>query len=262
MKESIFAEEYAAQKGFLQGLDPRIKLVIILFFILTALFVKNLAVCGILYLICLTLTGFSSINLVFFLKRTWIFIPLFSLFIAIPAIFDFFTPGDALLTVKMFGMKFSITRQGLSGAALFVSRVVVSVSFAILLSITTRHFVLLKVLGIFRIPPVFVMTLGMCYRYIYLFLDVLTHTYLAIKSRVGTRIDYQRGQRLVAWNIASLWHRSYYLHEAVYNAMLSRGFTGEFVILDDFRATRKDWMWFVASLICCSGLIWVDRIIP
>lgn len=262
LKESIFAEEYAARKGFLQGLDPRIKLVTVLFFILAGLFANNISVCGILYLICLTLANFSRINMGFFLKRTWIFIPLFSLFIAIPALFDFFTPGDALFTIHMFGFELSVTRQGLSGASLFVSRVVVSVSFVILLSLTTRHFALLRVLSIFRIPPVFVMTLGMCYRYIYLFLDVMTNTYMAIKSRVGTKIAYDRGQRLVAWNIASLWYRSYYMHEAVYDAMLSRGFAGEFGVLDELKTDKNDWIWLVTTLLCCTGLLWADRFMP
>lgn len=261
LKESIFAEEYAGRKGLLQALDPRIKLLTMLFFILTGLFARNIAICGILYGICLILARLSDINMWFFLKRTWVFIPLFSLMIAIPALFDFFTPGDALFAFHIFGYELIVTRQGLSGASLFVARVVVSVSFAILLSITTRHFALLKVLSIFRVPPVFVMTLGMCYRYIYLFLDVVTHTYLAIKSRVGTRIDYDKGQRLVAWNIASLWYRSYHMHEAVYQAMLSRGFGGEFVILDEFKTNKKDRIWLIMTLLCCVGFLWADRMI-
>lgn len=261
LKESIFAEEYAAKRGLLQVLDPRIKLVTILFFILTGLFARHIGVCAVLYLICLALACLSRINMWFFLKRTWVFIPLFSLVIAIPALFDFFSPGDTLWTIHLFGLKLNVTQQGMSGASLFVARVVVSVSFAILLSITTRHFALLKVLSIFRVPPVFVMTLGMCYRYIYLFLDVITNTYLAIKSRVGTKIDYDKGQRLVAWNIASMWYRSYHLHEAVYHAMLSRGFGGEFVILDEFKTSKKDWIWLMVAMLCCAGLIWVDRIL-
>lgn len=260
LKESIFAEAYATRKGLLQALDPRIKVVTVLFFILTVLFVKNITICVILYFICLILACCSRINMGFFLKRTWVFIPLFSLFIAIPALFDIFSPGTILYELNLFGLKMAVTQQGLSGAALFVSRVVVSVSFAILLSITTRHFVLLNVLSLFRIPPVFVMTLGMCYRYIYLLLDVVLHTHLAIKSRVGTAIDYKRGQHLVAWNIASLWYRSYQMHEAVYNAMISRGFAGDAVVFDDFRTRRRDWLWLAASLLLCAGLLWSDRI--
>ena len=125
---------------------------------------------------------------------------------------------------------------------------ITSVSFVVLLSITTRHFELLKVLRIFKIPQVFVMTLGMCYRYIFLFIGIIENTYLAIKSRVGTRIHPKRGQRIVASNIASLWQRSYRLNEDVYQAMLSRGYNGEPLVLNNFKAGWQDWLWLLCVL--------------
>ncbi|MBU1153763.1 cobalt ECF transporter T component CbiQ [bacterium] len=249
LKESIFADEYAAKKGFLQSLDPRIKVITFILFLITILLIKSITLCLCLYAVCLVLAYFSNVHLGFFLKRTWIFIPIFAFFIAIPAIFSIWTPGKALLVVNMLGAKIIITQQGLFGAILFVTRVLSSVSFAILLSLTTKHFALLKVLRIFGIPQVFIMTLGMSYRYIYLFLEVVENTYLAIKSRVGTQLHYKKGQHIVAWNISSLWHRSYYLNEAVYSAMLSRGYTGEPVVADDFKTKKRDWVWLFLTVI-------------
>jgi len=247
LKESIFADEYASQKGFLQSLDPRIKTATFLLFLVQILLAENIYILLYLYALCLLLAQFSKIDLGFFLKRTWVFIPLFSLFIAIPALFSIFTPGEALAAFNIGALKLVITRQGLSGATLFVTRVVTSVSFAVLLSITTRHFELLKVLRIFKIPQIFVMTLGMCYRYIYLFVEIIENTYLAIKSRVGTKVHYKRGRHIVAWNIAYLWQRSYRLNEDVYRAMLSRGYQGEPVILNDFKIKAKDWFWLLSA---------------
>ncbi|MCX5703968.1 MAG: cobalt ECF transporter T component CbiQ, partial [Candidatus Omnitrophica bacterium] len=234
LKESIFADEYASKNGFLQSLDPRIKTVTFLLFIVQIILTKNILILLCLYALCLLLTYLSKINLRFFLKRTWVFIPLFSFFIAIPALFSIFTPGEALFTFSLIGLKLAITHQGLSGAGLFVMRVITSVSFAVLLGITTKHFALLKVLRIFRIPQVFVMTLGMCYRYIYLFVEIIENTYLSIKSRTGGVRHYKKGQRIVAWNIAYLWQRSYGLSQEVYGAMLSRGYKGEPALLDGF----------------------------
>ncbi|MFH0775000.1 MAG: cobalt ECF transporter T component CbiQ [bacterium] len=252
LKESIFADEYAAKKGFLQSLDPRIKVITFILFILSILLTRSIAVCLFLYAVCLMLAFFSKVHLGFFLKRTWIFIPLFSLFIAIPAIF--ITPGETLFSVQ--GL--TVTRQGLFGAALFVSRVIASVSYAILLSLTTKHFALLRVLRIFGIPQVFVMILGMSYRYIYLFLEVVENTYLAIKSRVGTKLHYKKGQHIIAGNISSLWQRSYYMNEAVYNAMLSRGYTGEPIILNDFKTKLRDWAWlFLVAIFLVTLLVTV-----
>ena len=254
IKESIFADEYASQDGFLQSLDPRIKAATFLFFVLQVLFTKNIIILLYLYALCLMLTQVSKIDLLFFLKRTWVFIPLFSLFIAIPAVFSVFTPGEALVTFSLIGLQLTITHQGLSGAELFVMRVITSVSFVVLLSITTKHFGLLKVLRIFKIPQVFVMTLGMCYRYIYLFVEIIENTYLAIKSRVGTRLHYKRGQHVVAWNIAHLWQRSYHLNEDVYKAMLSRGYAGEPALLTDFRFKAKDLAWLIFAVIMLTAM--------
>ena len=178
---------------------------------------------------------------------------MFSLFIAIPALFNKFSPGEALVIWHVLGLELIITRPGLLGALIFVLRVVVSVSFIILLSITTRHFELLKVLRIFKVPQVFVMILGMCYRYVYLFIEIIQNTYLAIKSRVGTVIQYKKGQGIVAGNIVSLWNRSVQLNDEVYQAMLSRGYQGEALAWNDFRIKPKDWLWLFAVVL----VIWI-----
>jgi cobalt/nickel transport system permease protein len=250
LKNSIFAEEHALQNGFLQALDPRIKTISFLLFILQVLFTGSIVALLFLYAFCLFLVLVSKINLIFFLKRTWIFIPLFSLFIALPAIFS---PGQALLTWHILGIKLLITRQGLEGAGIFIMRVITCVSWVVLLNLTTKHFALLKVLRIFRIPQIFIMTLGMCYRYVYLFVEIIQNTYLAIKARVGMGVQYQKGQNIVAWNIASLWERSVGLNEEVYKAMLSRGYRGEALVWKDFAIRTRDCLWLLATVI----IIWI-----
>ena len=255
LRDSVFADEYALKNGLLQSLDPRIKTATLFLLVLQILFIKNIVVLLFLYAVCLLLAYLSKVNLWFFLKRTWIFIPLFSLFIAVPALFSFFTPGEAIAGLHIGGLNLVVTRQGLSGASLFVTRVVASVSFVVLLGITTKHFELLKVLRTFGIPQIFVMTVGMCYRYIYLFVEIVEDTYLAIKSRVGTAVRLRRGRHIVAWNITSLWQRSYHMSEDVYKSMLSRGYRGEPAVLEDFKIGKKDWLW-VFSVAIVSVLLW------
>ena len=204
LRDSVFSDEISRKKGFLQLLDKRFKLISVLFFIILTLNISSLMGLTFLYSFCLFLALISKINLIFFLKRTLIFIPIFTVFICLPVLFNNFASGFA-----------------------FILRVTVLVSFAILLSTTTRHLELLKTLRVFKVPRIFVMTIGMCYRYIYLFLEITGQTYLAIKSRVGDFVKTKSGQKLVAWNIASLWNRSIRLNEEVYKAMLSRGFNAE-----------------------------------
>jgi len=249
LKELIFTEEVAMRAGFLQSLDPRVKLVTFSLFIIQALLARSLGVLFFLYALSLLLAAASKISLRFFLKRTWIFIPLFTLFIALPALFNQFSPGEALANWSILGLQFIVTRPGLDRALIFVTRVATSVSFVVLLSITTKHFELLRVLRIFKIPQIFVMTMGICYRYIYLFVEIIEQTYLAIKSRAGVLVHYKSGQRIVAWSIASLWQRSVKLNEEVYQAMLSRGYQGEALAWNDFRFRPRDWLWLFAVII-------------
>lgn len=258
-KDSILSEENAKVGGFLQSLDPRIKVVTFALFCIAVLFTKNIGGLIILYIFSLFLACASKINLGFFLKRTWIFIPVFALFIAIPALFSFATPGETLWAFNILGLRLVITKPGLWGAVFFISRVAASVSFVILLSLTTRHSSLLKVLRVFKVPQVFVMVLGMSYRYIYLFMEVVENTYLGIKSRTSGLIRQREGQSIVAWSVATLWQRSFKLNEDVYGAMLSRGYNGEPVLLDEFRVTARDWIWLCfGTAIFIGALKWMN----
>lgn len=239
LQETVFADEYASKRGFLQARDPRLKSFFILVLLLAVLFTKDIRFLLGMYIFCLFLARVSSIGLGMFLKRTWVFIPIFALFIAVPAVF--------------------ITEQGPAAAAIFFMRVLTSVSLCVLLALTTRHYALLKTLRTFGIPQVFVMTLGMCYRYIYLFIDIIRNTYLAVKSRVGYVSSVKKGQGVVAWNMGGLWQRSYALHTHVYDAMISRGYTGEPKAMEEFRAAPKDWLLIAVSLLIFGVSLWQNR---
>jgi cobalt/nickel transport system permease protein len=250
LRESIFAEEIAAKRGLLQSVDPRIRTISLAVLLGVTLFAKTLSMLGLIYVLVIGLALLSRISLAFFLERTWFFIPLFTMFVAIPAIFDFVTPGPVVFQMGFL----HVTSTGLLGASFFVLRVADSVSIAILLSLTTRHFELLKVLRIFGVPQIFVMVTGMAYRYIYLLVEILENTHRAIKSRVGRAVSTHKGQRLVAWNMAGLWLRSQQLSEQVYGAMRSRGYHGEPVLLNHFKTRAWDWC-FLAGMAVLAGLL-------
>ena len=256
LKEAVLCEEHAVRGGFLQSLDPRIKTVTFLLFIITAVSLKTAVSVGWLYLLCLILAFCSNVPMVFFILRTWVFIPLFSLFIAIPALFSVVTPGEPVCEFIFLGIKLVITRQGLDGAILFVTRIATSVSLVVLLSLTTRHAELLKVLRGLGVPKVFVLTVSMCYRYLYLFAVMVENIFTAVKSRVGVAVHYTRGQQIVAWNIANMWNRAYRMNEDVYNAMLSRGYTGEPRLLSKFHTRFRDWLWLSVSVFACVAFFY------
>jgi len=258
LKDSVLSDEYASQQGFLQSINPQIKALTFVLFIIAVMLAEKIPLILFVYLTCIILTYISGIHIGFFLKRTWIFIPLFSLFIAVPALFNNFSPGEPLFIFEVLGLKLVITRIGVLGASLFVFRVVTSVSLVVLLSLTTRHTELLRVLRFFRVSRVFILTLTMCYRYVYLFVEIIENTYLAIKSRVGISLHYKKGQGIVASNIASLWQRSIMMNQEVYNAMLSRGYTGEPKLLHRLNVGILDWIWLFFGMVIFSVVIYLN----
>ncbi|ATW28893.1 cobalt ECF transporter T component CbiQ [Candidatus Formimonas warabiya] len=261
VKEVIFSEEVALRKGFLQRIDPRMKVITMLLLILTAAFMHNIFVLSMLYLLSCVLALCSAIPLKLYLKRVWLVIPLFTGIMVLPSLFNYVRPGDSLVTLIDFGhqvhvgpflfpAELSITKQGLGGAALLIMRVGLSVSLAVLLTLTTRWTNLLKALRVLAVPKIFIMTLEMTYRYIFVLINITSDLFIARKSRTIGKISTQEGRKFVSHTMGSLFGKSYALSEEVYNAMLSRGFTGEPKILSRFRLTLLDFQWLVLVLIC------------
>jgi cobalt/nickel transport system permease protein len=205
-KDAIFSDEIARSEGMLQSLDVRLKVVVFLGVILAVCFTRSIWVIAGFYVACLILAGLSGVNIFYFLKRTWVFIPIFTLFMAIPAIF----------------------MQSLYSAVIFVLRVITCVSFAALLSVTTRHRDLLKGLAFFKVPGIFIQVLDMTYRYIFLFISVFEDMHLSLKSRLIKNMDSRNARYWIASRISYLFKRSMKMSEDVYLAMLARGYTGEF----------------------------------
>lgn len=219
ISHTVFAEGYARIPGLMQRITPRLKLIITLAILLIIAFSRSILLIAGFYLLSLVLACLSRINLFYFIKRVWLFIPIFALVIAVPALFEIFSPGKVIA--------FGITKQGISSAALFTLRVLTSVSFSVLLILTTNHTQLLKSLRSIGVPAVFVTTLMMCYRYIYVFIKIIEDMYLGIKSRTITGLDNKKARKVVAWHMGSLWDKSRMMSEEIYLAMLSRGFNGE-----------------------------------
>ena len=254
-RESARNQELSKQNGLLQRLDPRIRTFALMMILLTCVLIKEPQGMALLYFFCVALALFSKIPLKHFLVRTWVFIPLFTLLLAFPALFKFFSPGDPLWSFHFLGHEITLTQQGRDAAIILTLRVATSVSYAVLLSLTTSHSDLFKVLRAFRIPPIFVFTVSMCSRYLILFAGIVESVLIAIQSRVGFVVEPRRGRHLVSWNIANIWNRANHLNEQVYLAMISRGYTGESKNVGKFKTRYLDLIFvFFVSLVCWEVL--------
>ncbi len=272
VRDSVFSERIAGRAGLLQGIDPRIKLVGMVLLLLAASLLRTWYLLLPLYAVALVMAAASRISLWFFIKRVWLFVPLFAAVIVLPSIFNIVRPGDPLWVIHDFGREvtlgpwspgsyLAITYQGVKGAALLILRVVTSVSLGVLLALTTRWVDLLKALRVFFVPRIFVLILSMTYRYIFLLLSMAGDIFTARTSRMVGPSDARGDRRFMASSMGMLLGKSHALSDEVYSAMVSRGFNGEPVTSHSFRTQAADWLWLASLVMVPALLLGGDRLI-
>lgn len=272
LRNSIYTEQIAERDGLLQGIDPRTKLAGMILLLVVVAFIRHPVPLVLLYLLLLGVAVASSVPAVFFVKRVWLFIPVFAGVIVLPSVFSVVRPGDPLLVLWDFGREvdlgpwslgtsLAITRQGLEGAALLVMRVAVSVSLAVLVALSTRWSELLQALRSFRVPAVFVLILSMTYRYIYLLLGLAADMYEARASRLSGSAGPREDRRFAAASAGSLLGKSFALSADVYAAMVSRGYRGEPHSRRHLRLSPADLLGATAAVAVAALMIGGDRLL-
>ncbi|MBI5302342.1 MAG: cobalt ECF transporter T component CbiQ [Chloroflexi bacterium] len=262
LEQTLFAEELARQDGLLQSLDPRAKLLGALAVLVAISASQNLVVIAALYALTLPLAYASRVPMGFYFKRVWVFMPFFTGIVALPALFNVFTPGAPLVTLIDLAsprVYLAITQPGVITAAFLLLRVGASVSIAVLLILTTRWAILLKALRVLRVPQAFVLILGMTYRYIYVLLHAVNNMFLARKSRVVGRVSSADDRRWLAASMGALFAKSYALSDDVYLAMQSRGFRGEAMVIDEIAWRARDGVWLVVFVAVALGAMIFGR---
>lgn len=238
---TVYAEEHARRPGFLQRADPRVKVVLFGFAILVAGLARGVPVLLALYALAVVAALLSKLSVRAFLGRTLLGIPLFAGVVALPALF--LIPGPPLLVIGDLGpVHLGISTTAALSVATLVARVIASVSLAALLVLTTRWADLLKALRVLRVPEVFVVVLGMTYRYIFLFLRAVENLFLARASRTVGDSTEREQRRWVGTTMGTLLSKSMGTSHDVYQAMVARGFSGQVRTLTRFRMRDEDWL--------------------
>jgi cobalt/nickel transport system permease protein len=261
VRQAIASEEIAARPGLLQRLDARAKLLGVLALLIAAGLIRHIFVLAGLYALTLVLAAASRIGLRWFVKRVWLFIPLFTGVIVASAMFSFVTPGEVVLPLgRWFGHEVGLTRQGLTSAGLIVSRVATSISLVVLLTLTTSWPRLLSALRALLVPRLLVLVLGMAYRYLFVLLDVVSEMITARTARTVAGKKGGRGARVVAgFSGGALFGKAHALSEEIHQAMLARGYRGETRSLERASLRIADGVWLAACLSLALLTIGGDR---
>jgi cobalt/nickel transport system permease protein len=200
-----------------------------------------------LYGLVLLAARASLVPFDFFVRRVWAGIPFFAGVVIIPSIF--FTQGPRLFDLALGPLHIAPSVAGLAGAVVFVVRVGVSVSLAVLLVLTTPWADVIKSLQALRVPQVFVLLLSMTYRYIFLFIRTVNGMFEARKSRMVGRTSGNEHRGWITGSMMTLMSRSFKMSNDVYAAMLARGFKGEVRSYSAYRMAAADWTALLGSLV-------------
>lgn len=241
-RQAMFGADMAARDGLLQRLDPRVKLAGLMALLLTTGFLHHIEVLLAVYGLTLVLAWSSGLPMGFFIRRVWLTIPLFTGIVVLPATLSIVTPGDVVLNLwSWHGSSQGFTAQGLTSAGLVMTRVATSVSLVLLTTLTTPWPRLLAALRSLGVPRMFVLIIGMAYRYIFALLDTITDMYESRKARTLGRVPHDRRARaFVSSAVGAVFGQAQHLSEDVHQAMVSRGYRGDATTLQAFRLRALD----------------------
>ena len=254
LERSLSAEVLSGRPGLFQSLDARVKLWGMLCLLIAVGLSRRLEVIAAIYLAVLVIGWASAVPLDSLVRRVWVALPFFTGVIVLPALF--LTPGPPLLELPL---GITLTRTGAMTALFLLLRVSTSVSLTVLLILTTPWNTVLSALGALRVPDIFVLMLGMTYRYIYLLLHITNDMFLSRKSRLVGHLTVSENQKMIASVAGTLLGKSLDLSTEVYLAMQSRGFRGRHATLRPFRMHARDWAWAVVLSGFAAACIWVGR---
>ena len=248
-------EELAARPGLLQGLDPRVKLLTLVLFAVTASLVHAVWALLALVAVTLVLAAASRVGVGSFARKVWLSAGLLALLVALPSALSVFTPGTAVISLgPLVAHRAGAHGRRDAGHARRRRR---------------------------RVRPA----------------DHLDDALARPASGAERPADARRRRRhpgddaeadphpaahrgadppgarephadarhnasepgLGDERMAFVVRKSMKTADDVYDAMLSRGFTGAMPSLARLRLRARDWMWTAASVALCAAVLYADR---
>jgi cobalt/nickel transport system permease protein len=257
-------DRYHDTESFIHRLDPRVKVVVTVAFILSNALLPDGAWMAFVvsWLFLLSLNTLSNLGITFTFKRSFVALP-FAL-VAITVLFSI--PGNSLTTFHFLFWDLTITDMGLLRFMSILVRSWLSVQMAILLVATARFPDVVHALEHLRVPTILTTIIAFLYRYLFVLVDEVFRLLRARESRSAAEAGARSGGS-VAWrariagNMAGqLFLRSYERSDRVYNAMLARGYAGHLLTINPHVMRRVDYITTALALILILLLQLIGRL--
>lgn len=253
MKTGFIQWELASQTGLFQNLDARLKIAFLILFAVIISLKNSLLVQVGIGVFLLVIAALSRLDLVKHYKKVLALGFLFGFLVALPSALNVVSGGQAAypilhlsrphqLWIYHIPQVIGFTSEGIYGVSLLTLRVINSLATAFLVISTTPFAEVIKALKVMRVPDVFLITITLAYKYIFIFAVTIYDMHLAKKSRLIVPESGAHTRRWIAGRMAFLFNKSQHRCEEVFKAMQQRGFSGS-ISLRGYRAfTQGDWV--------------------
>jgi len=245
-------DRYHDTESFIHHLDPRVKVVVTIAFILSNALLPDGAwlAFGLAWLFLLLVNALSRLGLMFTFKRSFVALP-FAL-VAITVLFSI--PGEPISTFHFLMWKLTITDMGLLRFMSILVRSWLSVQMAIMLVAVARFPDIVHALEHLRVPSILTTIIAFLYRYLFVLVDEVFRLLRAREARSAAAAGSRSGGSVawrarVAGNMAGqLFLRSYERSDRVYNAMLARGYAGHLMTINPHELRNIDYLTAVLAI--------------
>jgi len=256
-ENEFFCEYYAGKNALLQNIDPRVKLLLLVLFIVFSAFSSNVVVLLFVAFIVILYAKSSDIKVGSFIRRSWAYIPPLAFLFSLPGALNIFVKGTAVLHITE---NIYFTQAGLLNALRIALRTGISLSFGFLLLMTTRWQSITRALCIIHVPTVFVSILNMAYRYIFMLSSIGTSMFEARYLRTVGKIKTKENRNFVGKSIAHLFIKSHFLTEEISQAMECRCFSGTPLYMEELKLRSADIVFLIANVIIMLILVFLGYV--
>ena len=259
-ENELYSERFASNNKLLQCLDPRVKVIVVLAFMIYVNFISNIAILLGVAIVAILYAVASGLPVGNYIRRTWKYLPVIIFIFSLPGATNilsggsplfYLIPSDTLGTTD--GLYFSAS--GLFMAFRAALRTGDSLSFAFLLLMTTKWSDLTAGLRRMHLPEVFVTVLNMAYRYIFLIAEIGTSMMQARSLRTLGKVKASSDRKYLSNSIGQMFIRVHQMSEQIYDAMRLRGYDGSIVTINAMKTDAADWLFLVINAIIIMILI-------
>ena len=272
MIEELFdIERYAYRDSIMHRLDARVKIIVSFAAIIAMVSIPYspivFTVGVVFFIFFIMLWVLTRLSPLVYIKRALLIIPLWGIVI----LFQVFLKNpyySVYTTVATLPFGINIYAESIQFAFILFVKFIITISFVILLSSTTKVQDMLDGGRRLGLPAEFALALGMMIRYLFVFGYMYRKIIQTLETKAFNPFDrnlpYRYRVRQIGYTIGTMFIRSYEQGERVYTSMLCRGYGRQshlFLKKKGFKSS--EWVFLLISLgfiIVIPVLAWVKEV--